>query len=147
MDELISILLRVGDSELDEHTACFIASAGLIVANTDGEISDREIDQIVSQLAALKIFPRKYLEEIAQGDVGEVFNNAVENILRLNPAMREGMLSFMISMVMADQNIDKPEIELLYQFGSSIGFSEIEVAQLIAMQIQKEFVPSLDSIV
>jgi len=147
MDELISILLKVGDCELDEYTARFIASAGLIVANADGEISDKEVDQIIGQLAQLKIFPRKFLEEIAEGDVSEIFNDAVENILRLNPSMREGMIEYMISMVMSDQDISKDEIELIYKFGEMIGFGEMEVAQLIAVQIQKEFVPSLDAIV
>jgi len=147
MDELISILLKVGDCELDEYTARFIASAGLIVANADGEISDKEIDQIIGQLAQLKIFPRKFLEEIANGDVSEIFNDAVDNILKLNPSMREGMIDYMISMVMSDQDISKDEIELIYKFGEMIGFGEMEVAQFIAVQIQKEFVPSLDSIV
>lgn len=147
MDELISILLKVGDCELDEHTARFIASAGLIVANSDGDISDKEIDQIIGQLAQLKIFPRKFLEEIAEGDVSDIFNDAVENILRLNPAMREGMLDYMISMCMTDQEISQSEVELIYKFGESIGFGEMEVAQMIAIQIQKEFVPSLNSIV
>lgn len=146
MDELISILLKVGDCELDEYTAKFIAAAGLYVASVDGEITEVEFKQILSQLATLKIFPRQYLEEIANGDIGEQFNDAVENILRINPGMREGMLSYMISMVMADQNIDQPEVDILYKFGESIGFSEIEVAELIAAQIQKEFVPSLDAI-
>ena len=66
MDELISILLKVGSSELDEHTARFIASAGLIVANSDDEVCKDEVEQIIQSLAGLKIFPRKYLDEIAQ---------------------------------------------------------------------------------
>jgi len=146
MDELISILLKVGDSELDEHTARFIASAGLIVANADGNITEKEIDDIMEQLSALKIFPRQFMDEIIKGDISKTFNDAVENILRINPSMREGMLSFMISMVMSDQSIDKAEIELLYSFGESIGFSEIEIANLIAAQIQRDFVPSLEAI-
>jgi len=146
MDELISILLKVGDSELDEHTARFIASAGLIVANADGTITEKELEDIMEQLSALKIFPRQFLDEIIKGDISKTFNDAVENILRINPSMREGMLSFMISMVMSDQNIDKAEIDLLYSFGQNIGFSEIEIANLIATQIQRDFVPSLESI-
>ncbi len=146
MDELISILLKVGDSELDEHTARFIASAGLIVANADGNITEKEIDDIMEQLSALKIFPRQFMDEIIKGDISKTFNDAVENILRINPSMREGMLSFMISLVMSDQSIDKAEIELLYSFGESIGFSEIEIANLIAVQIQRDFVPSLEAI-
>lgn len=146
MDELISILLKVGDCELDEYTARFIASAGLIVSNIDGTVSEKEVEQIVRQLSELKIFPNKFLDEIAKGDVVAIFDEAVENILRINPAMRDGLLSFIISMVMSDQNIQRDEIDFIYKFGESIGFGEMEVAQYIAVQIQKEFVPSLDSI-
>ena len=65
MDDLLSILLKVGDSELDEHIARFTASAGLIVANSDDNICEEEIDQILDTLASMKIFPRKFLKEIA----------------------------------------------------------------------------------
>ena len=76
---------------MDEYTARFIASAGIIVANADDGIAKEEIDRIISQLASLKIFPRKYLDEIAKGDVVKTFNESVENLLKINPGMREGM--------------------------------------------------------
>ena len=147
MEELISILLKVGDSEQDEHTARFIASAGIIVAYGDDGIKKEEIDRIVAELASLKIFPRKFLDEIISGDVVKTFNESVENLLKINPGMREGMLRYMIDIVMTDQVISKEEIELLYNFGESVGLSKIEVANAIAEAIQQNYIPSLDSIV
>ena len=146
MEELINILLKVGDSELDEYTALFIASAGLIVANIDGDINEQEIEQIIESLAGLTMFPRNFLEEIAKGDVGAVFNNAVENILKIDPGIRGGMLRYMIHIVMSDKIIDKKEIEFIYSFGNNIGLSEIEVSNEIAASIQKNYIPSLNSI-
>lgn len=146
MDELISILLKVGDCELDEYTARFIASAGLIVASSDNGINEDEVKQIIESLAGLKIFPRQFLDEVSEGDVGEIFNDAVDNILKINPGMREGMLKYMIHIVLSDRTITNEEIELLYKFGDSIGFSEIEVANAIAESIQQNYVPSLESI-
>ncbi|MBO4871325.1 MAG: M48 family metalloprotease [Muribaculaceae bacterium] len=146
MDELISILLKVGDSELDEHMARFIASAGLIVAHSDQEVSQDEIKQIIETLAALKIFPRKFLEEIARGDVSKTFNEAVEGILKINPGLRMGMLDYMIHIVLSDKIIASQELDLLYSFGDSISLSEREVAAAIAESIQKNYMPSLESI-
>ena len=146
MEELIAILLKVGDCEQDEYTAKFIASAGLIVANADDNIAKDEIDLIISQLASLKIFPRQFLDEIAKGDVMETFNDAVTNLLRINPGMRDGMLRYMIAIVMSDKIIAKDEVELLYNFGESIGLSKIEVANAIVESIQQSYVPSLDAI-
>lgn len=146
MDELISILLKVGTCELDEHTARFIASAGLIVANVDADINEKEFKQVIESLASLKMFPSKFLDEIAQGDVVKIFTESVENILRINPGMREGMLKYMINIVLSDKLIAKEEVDLLYDFGSQIGLSDIEVATAIGEAIQLNYVPSLESI-
>lgn len=146
MDELISILLKVGDTELDEHLARFIASAGIIVSMADKEVHEDEFNQILDSLACLKIFPRQFLDEIAEGDVGETFNQAVGGILNLDPSMRQGLLDYMIHITMSDKKIATEEVELLYHFGDNIGFSEKEVAASIAEAIQKSYVPSLESI-
>lgn len=146
MEKLISILLKVGDSEQDEHLARFIATAGLIVANSDGSVSKEEIDEIIENLSALKIFPMKFLEEINNGNVGEIFSDSVTNLMNINPGLREGMLRYMIDVVMADKNIDKAEIDLIYKFGEDIGFSTIEIANIVASAIQQKFIPSLESL-
>lgn len=146
MDKLISILLKVGDSEQDEYLARFIATAGLIVANSDGCVAKEEVDEIIEHLAALKIFPMKFLDEVSHGDVSEMFSDAVNNLMQINPGLRTGMLRYMIDVVMADKNIAKDEIELIYKFGEDIGFSTIEIANIVADSIQQKFVPSLESI-
>lgn len=146
MDELISILLKVGTSELDEHTARFIASAGLLVAATDKEINDEEVEQILNALASQKIFPKKFLDEIAQSNVGEIFSESVTKMLEINPGLREGMLKYMIHIVLSDKLIAKEEIQLIYNFGNDIGFSEMEIATAIAEQIQQCYVPNIDAI-
>lgn len=146
MDELTSILLKVGGNELDEHMATFIASAGLIVANADGDVNKDEIEQIIQSLAGIKIFPRKFLETIADGDVASIFNESVSKILEINPGMRDSLLKYMIRIVMSDKNITDEEIELIYTFGSNIGLSEMEIATAIAEDIQQSYVPGMDAI-
>lgn len=146
MDELIAILLKVGSCELDEHISRFIASAGLIAASSDDGVCEDEIKEIVESLASLKIFPRQFLDEIANGNVGEIFDDAISNILKIDPGMRDGMLNYMISIVLSDKLIAEDEVEMLYKFGESIGYSEIEVATAISRAIQMSYVPSLESI-
>lgn len=146
MEELISILLKVGSSEMDEHLAKFIASAGLIVANSDNEVTKEEIENIIMSLAGMKIFPRKFLEDIAQGDVVETFNQSIQSILEINPGMRDCLLRFVIHMVLSDKVIENAEVELIYKFGGMIGFSDIEISIATAQAIQQSYVPSLDAI-
>ena len=146
MEQLISILLKVGNSEQDEYLARFIATAGLLIANLDDDVTKEETDTIIENLASLKIFPMQFLEEMKKPDVTEVFNDAVANLIRLNPTLREGMMNYMISIVMSDKNISKDEVDLLTHYGSKIGFSHMEIANLMAVAIQQRFMPSLDSI-
>ena len=116
------------------------------MASSDKKVKEDEVNQIIEMLARLKIFPRKYLEEIAQGDVGAIFNGSVENILKINPGMRMGLLEYMIHIALSDKVIARNEVELLYNFGASISLSEIEVASAIAESIQRNYMPSLESI-
>ncbi len=146
MEQLISILLKVGTNQMDEYMARFIASAGLIVAGSDANMEKDEIEKIFQSLAGLKIFPRQFLDEIAESNVWDVFNEAVGKILEINPGMRDLMLEYMIHIVLSDKVIDKEEVGLIYQFGAGIGFSDIEIATAIARAIQQCYVPSIDAI-
>ena len=146
MEELISILLKVGNSELDEYTAQFIVSAGIIVANIDKALNMEEYHAIIENLADLKIFPRKFIEEVMSGDIIQTFNDSVDKILKVNPGMREDMLEYMIQIVISDKKISNEELNVLYNFGRNVGLSDMEVAASIAVAIQKNYIPSMESI-
>lgn len=146
MEELISILLKVGNGPLDEDLSVFIASAGLIVANTDEQVSEKEIAHIIQSLAALQIFPKRFLESVAKSNVSKLFEMSVANILGHDPGMRDSLLIYMISLVLSDKEICESEIALVYGFGKGIGFSEKEISQKFAEMIQRNYVPSLESI-
>ena len=146
MDELISILLKVGNGPLDEDLSVFIASAGLIVANADDKVTDKEIEHIILNLAGLQIFPKRFLDAIARADVGKLFTQSVQNILKQNPGMRDGILEYMMSLVLSDKEIAKDEIGLIYGFGNDIGFTDKEISVKFAGMIQRNYVPSLESI-
>lgn len=146
MDELINILLKVGNGPLDEDMSVFIASAGLIVANIDDRVTEKEIEHIIQNLANLQIFPKRFLDAVAKSDVSNLFDQSVKNILSQNPGMRDGLLAYMMGLVMSDKEISENEICLIYGFGDSIGFSEKEISQKFAELIKRNYVPSLESI-
>lgn len=147
MDALISILLKVGDSELDEPMAVFIATAGLIAANADGEMSEEEATAILESLASVQMFPKAFLDSVCRENVPELFGNAVTHILDIDPSLREAMFRYMIGIVLADKEFTKKEIEFLYSMGEQVfGYSRKEAAGLLAAMIQINFVPSFESI-
>ena len=146
MDELISILLKVGNGPLDEDLSVFIASAGLIVADADDKITEKEINHIIETLAGLQIFPKSFLESVARSDVSQLFRQSVQNILEKDPGTRDALLTYMMSLVLSDKEISEDEISLVYNFGSNIGFSEKEISVKFAEMIQRNYMPSLESI-
>ena len=146
MDELISILLKVGNGPIDEDLSVFIGAAGLIVANVDGKITEKEVEHIIQNLANLQIFPKQFLDAVAQSNVPELFNASVQHILEHDPGLREALLSYMMGLVLSDKHISEEEVKLIYDFGSHLGLSEKEISQQFAEMIQRNFVPSLDAI-
>lgn len=147
MENLIEILLKVRSTELDSCMAKFIATAGLIIANCDESISENEIDLIFSELSVLEIFPKSYLEDIAQGDVVESFKESIKKLLELNPETREAMLKYMISIALADKDINVKEVELIFNIAAGeLGYSPMETSQIFSQMIQSDFTPSMNSL-
>lgn len=147
MDSLINILMKVRSSELDRNLSVFIATAGLIIASCDGAIDPNETDEILDNLSALQIFPIQYIEELSKQDVSKLFEEAVGNILEINPTLRDTMLLYIMSIIIADKRFDKKEIELLYKIGENLmGYSKKEIAHYFASAIQQGFVPSYEGL-
>lgn len=144
-DELLSFLTILGNSELEYHRKFFIATAGLILAGLDDDFANKEYETILAVLANLTIFPQQFLESIIkQGNVEEIFNSSIENILQQNPGERFEMLNYLISMTLADQKIMQKEISFIYLIGEkAFGLTRKEVAQIFAERIQRDFYPNV----
>lgn len=147
MDQLINILLKVRSSELDRNLSVFIATAGLIVASCDGNIDTLESNEILNNLSSLQIFPIQYIEELSKQDVSKLFEESIAKILEINPTLRDTMLLYIISIIMADNRFEKEEIELLYNIGENLlGYSKKEIAHYFAASIQEGFRPGYDGL-
>ena len=146
MDELIQILLKLGNNPLDLPMSVFIASAGLIVAQLDGQISESEIDHIVGNLAGLQIFPKGFRQQISQGDMEKQFSDSVNSILEIDPSMKNNLLYYIISLVLADKEISENEFGFIFHIGQQMGLSVKEIARMFASIMQKNYNPSIASI-
>ena len=146
MDEIITALIKISNDETDYYLGYFIAAAGLIAINLDGEITSEELEVVLNNLSAFHIFPRHFLEEVNQQNVGEVFVSSIGEVLKRNPDAREGMFGYMISVILADKSMKQEEVDFLFQVGEeAFGFSQKEVANRLAGAIQRNFVPSFEA--
>lgn len=146
IDELISILLKIGDGELDTYLAQFIATAGLIFSHGDNDFKEEELEEIITKLSGFIVFPLDYLTAVSKQDVPKLFNESLNKILEINPGYREALIKYVISIVMSDSVIEDEELDMVYSFGNQIGFSEVEIATYLAQEIQQSFVPDILSI-
>jgi uncharacterized tellurite resistance protein B-like protein len=143
--ELTGILLSVSHSELDLHRRRFIASAGMMVASLDKEISENEYEKILMTLSNFAIFPKADFEDIVKsGKVDEIAAASARFIIGKNPAERYPLFGYMVEMALSDRKISKKEVAFLYGIGEKFfGFSRKEIAQLIAEPIHRSFVPEI----
>ena len=146
MNELIQILLKVGNNPIDEHMSVFIATAGIITASVDEEVTQEEYEHIIRALSGSNIFPKVFLEDISKADVDKLFENSVNAILQINPGLKPNLLEYMISVVLADKNISEKEVNFIYSMGQELGLSVKEISILFANMIQGNFSPSLAAI-
>lgn len=149
MNDIITALLKLYTGEEGKYVAQFIASAGLLVAGSDEEITQEEIESILDSLSRFEVFPREYLEEIGKKKPKQIVkycNEAMEYIMKTNPGLRDSMLVYLISIVIADNKFEEREVSLIYSIGTALGFQKREIAEAFAVQVQKQFIPSVDSI-
>lgn len=147
MDEIISALIKISNDEVDYYLSYFIASAGLIAINLDGEVTREEVELVLNHLSAFHIFPRHFLEDVNKQNVNEIFTSSIVEVLKRNPDAREGMFSYLISLILADKSLKQEEVDFLFKVGEEFfGFSQMEIANRLASAIQRDFVPSFEAI-
>lgn len=146
MSELFDILLRIGNSPLDQYMTNFVATAGLIVANIDGKVTDEEINHVVANLSRTLFFPKDFLKYVTKQDVEKMFADAVNNILKMDPGMKAELVAYVIRTVMADSTIGEAEVNFIYQFGQDLGLTVKEISDIFADMFQLVYNPSLASI-
>jgi hypothetical protein len=147
MSELTNVLLTIRNSELDHQRSLYIASAGIVMAGIDEEMSRDEYETIIQTLASYMIFPKELFMWIIENKSQEKhFRESAAVIMQYNPAERDPMFEFLISVALSDSQIFTKEINFLYQVGAELfHYSAKEIAQKIAYVIRGNFIPKLYS--
>lgn len=147
MAGIISALFKISNDETDYFLGFFVATAGLIAINIDGEVTEKEIEAVLNNLSSFHIFPRDFLDNVCKQNVEEIFFSSIQEILKRDPGMREGMFNYIISLILSDSSFNQKELDFIFQIGREcFGFSEKEIADRMAVAIQKNFVPSYEAI-
>ena len=139
---LVELMLEIGNGKTDRYMSLFLATAGLIVAEADGDISEKERETIYCHLSSLCVFPRPFLDRIAKADVKDIFAKAVKRLIATHPDYRPLMMAYMAHLVIADGKVHDNEMNALYQIGEQyFNLSRKEISRIIAQMIQLGYVP------
>ncbi|MDA3837974.1 MAG: M48 family metallopeptidase [Candidatus Delongbacteria bacterium] len=150
MNEILQKFFLMGN-EHDTHRMRFIASAGLITAQIDKQLTNVEIEAIIETLANYLLFPKEFLDEMIKGNkVNEIFNDSINNLL--DPKKNKGsiqqeaemMFNYLIVIVMSDNRIEQTEIDFLNKIGTELfGFQLERIAYMIAGLVASNYSPSV----
>lgn len=147
MVDILHMLLKIRNTELDMHIGVFIAAAGILCASADENVTDKEVKAIVENLSAYHMFPYDFLENVSKENVQQIFMESVAAIMNINPGMRESLFGYMITIIMVDSNFDQREVDFLFMIGENVfGYSRKEIADMMASAIQVKFVPGFEAL-
>lgn len=141
MNEMVNVLQTFWYEAIDPYLTDFVAAASIIVSRMDGRVDKFEEECIIDELAKFTLTPYKDLKRVEKGDVAQIFYDSVEKILEMDPSMNEGLLRYFITIVIADGILDNNEMDLIFDFGSRIGFSHCEIAKAIGVRLMDDFEP------
>lgn len=142
MNELVNVLQNFIYNDLDFSLAQFVTAAGIYVTQEDGKRDKLEEDFIISEIADFCLSPYKVLRQVEKGDYMKILDDSTEAVLEMAPDMRIKLLNYFIRVVLADNELDERELQLVYDFGMrKLGFSETDIAKQLTVFIHEEFSP------
>lgn len=141
MVEIVNALQRFIYYELDSVLADFVAAAGLKMACADGRRDKSEDEMILNTLAQFALYPARKLREVEKGDVAQTFKDSLQKLKREGPGMASILMSYLMDIAFADGFLDTKEVDVLYEIGRKLGFSDLDTAQLLADKIRTSLRP------
>lgn len=142
MKEIIDLINKWHMDEMDEHFANFMVSAGMMIANIDGNITDEETTAIIDNMLEYNIFPVKEFKRIAKKDIEKVFCKSVKAILEKQPYEQDDMMKYILRIVVADQRIHPEEVEFAFMLAQKVfDMSREEFADCYAQVLREDFHP------
>lgn len=132
----------------------FLLSAGVQMALVDGSISEREYSCLVEIIGSNEIDPTSILDEWLKElptDADErnqlfeaTMTEAIGNIFaKYGLDSRVALLHHILKIMIADQNVIQPQIDLLFHIGNLLTLSDDEIAIEIASFFRTSYLPKV----
>ena len=128
----------------DDFAARFAFSAGLLMAQADGEVSERELALICERVGSDCIFPEENFNDYDSLDLNAIFEASISEMLdNYGLDARANMLRYVLKVMLADGTITEAEVELAYQMAEKMHLTANETADLIAEAMRSDYLPKI----
>lgn len=148
MNQIVNTISRLNiDNNLGKSYMDFVASAGILIAEADGEITKEETEVILNYMSEVHMFPKDILLEMSKENCRDVLVRSMNEILEKEPDAKERLFMYMADVVVSDLNYHEAELKLLAEVAQNVfQFDEKTFLSLLQRSIQIRFRPSLESI-
>jgi len=141
----IDKLFYIKNSEYDYNLLQYIASGGILIAESDGDFDPKEYEKIIIKLSKHTYIPKTQLEAmINKEDNFVVFNESLLKILNHDSSQKVNLLSYLMDVAVADNKILDSEVRLIYEIGEKLmGYTKHEIAAIFLDVIRNNFYPNV----
>lgn len=129
-------------TEEDELFAQFAAAAGLKMGKLDGKLDNCEKELILERMGEGEIFPAQLLKEIEKsGNIDEIFNKSVKEMLEKYPEDKKRMLEYYIDLALIDGALTLDEVDNIFWLSRMLEVPDSATADLLREKIRTNYVP------
>ena len=147
MTTLINAIARLNVNPLEDELVVFMAAGGLIIANADGTVTEKEYEQILGQMSNYYMFPTNILNQITPENCSEIFNKSAANIINADPKNAATLFQYLVNILVSDHKLDGKELDLLFQIGKDVFHLDDRIMmELLASGMRKYFIPAISAI-
>lgn len=147
MTTLINAISRLNANPIEDELVAFMAAGGMIMASSDGKISEKEYEQILGQMSSYYMFPTDILNKVTPENCSEIFNKSAANILESDPRNANMLFLYLVNILVSDHKLDDKELDLLFQMGrEALHLDDRQMTELLAEGMRRFFVPAISSV-
>jgi len=146
LDQCIYDIFNCTSSRVfDDFCIGFCLSAGMLMAQVDGEVSKRELAVIEERMGCDCIFPEEYLQDVENIDLDALLDESIQHVIdNYGIDSRSAMMRYVLKVMLADGTITEAEVELAYQMGEKMHLTPNEIAGLITEAMRSDYLPKMD---
>lgn len=127
-------------SEEDATFNFFFVAAGWLLGNTDGEITDIQYQQILSNVGKRCWFPKELVQKVLdEHDLEQLYHHSIKLLVEHDEDNKVLMLDYLLSIAFIDGAFTENKLHFIYRYGHEVGLEDQEIAACISELIPRHF--------